>query len=59
MHSSFLVSVDVLRFHTVEAYTSLGLVSVSYHITKESRAEKDTNIFSGLGENIMYLLEKM
>lgn len=52
MHSSFLVSVDVIRFHTVEAYISLGLVSVSYHITKESRAE-DTNIFSGLGENIM------
>ena len=34
MRSSFLVSVDVIEFRTVKAYTSLGLTSVMYSMNK-------------------------
>jgi hypothetical protein len=36
-----LVSVDVIEFHTVEAYSSSGLTSVKYNINKLSGVEKE------------------
>jgi hypothetical protein len=37
MLSGFLASVDVTEFHTVEAYSSLGLTGVEYNTNKLSR----------------------
>jgi hypothetical protein len=41
MYSSILALVDVMEFHTVEAYSGLGLTSVEYNLNKLSRLEKE------------------
>ena len=41
MSSSFLASVDVIDFHTFEAYSSLGLTTVKYTINNLSVVEKE------------------
>jgi hypothetical protein len=41
MHSICLASVAVIEFHTEEAYSSLGLTSVKYNISRVSRVEKE------------------
>jgi hypothetical protein len=40
MCSSLLASVDVIEFHTTEAYSNLGLTKVKYKTNKHSREEK-------------------
>jgi hypothetical protein len=40
MHSSLLAPVDVIEFHTTEAYSNLGLTKVRYKTYKYSREEK-------------------
>jgi hypothetical protein len=40
MRSSLLASVDVIEFHTTEAYSNLGLTKVKYKTYKHSREEK-------------------
>jgi hypothetical protein len=37
MRSSILASVDVIEFHTTEAYSNLGLTKVKYETYKHSR----------------------
>lgn len=44
MPSSFLTSVLVIEFHTVEAYSSLDLTTVKYNINKLSGLEKESVI---------------
>jgi len=39
MRSSFLASVDVMEFHTVDAYLRLGLTRVKYSINKLLRVK--------------------
>jgi len=41
MRYSLWGSVDVTEFHTVEAYSSLGLTGITYNINKLSRVEKE------------------
>jgi hypothetical protein len=41
MRSSFLASVSVIEFHTVEAHSSLGLTIVRYNISRLSRVDKE------------------
>jgi hypothetical protein len=40
MRSSLLASVDVIEFHSTEAYSNLGLTKVKYKTYKHSREEK-------------------
>jgi hypothetical protein len=40
MRSSLLAAVDVIEFHTTEAYSNLGLTKVKYKTYKHSREEK-------------------
>jgi hypothetical protein len=41
MRYSLWGSVDVIEFHAVEAYSSLGLIGVTCNINKLSRVEKE------------------
>jgi hypothetical protein len=41
MRSSFLASVEVIEFHTTDAYSNLGLKSEKYKINKLSRVENE------------------
>jgi hypothetical protein len=41
MPSSLLASVDVMEFHTFEAYSSFALTAVKYTISKPSMVEKE------------------
>ena len=41
MPPSFLASVDVMEFHTFEAYSSLGQTTVKYTTNKLSLVEKE------------------
>jgi hypothetical protein len=41
LRSCFLASVAVIEFHTVEAYSSLGLTGVRYNISSLSGVEKE------------------
>jgi hypothetical protein len=41
MCSSFLASVEVIVFHTTDAYSNLGLTSEKYKINKLSRVENE------------------
>jgi hypothetical protein len=40
MRSSLLASVDVIEFHTTEAYSYLDLIKVKYKTYKHSREER-------------------
>jgi hypothetical protein len=39
MHSSFLASVEVIEFHTMDAYSNIGITSEKYKINELSRVE--------------------
>jgi hypothetical protein len=41
MHSSFLASVEIIEFHTKDAYSNLGLTSEKYNINKLSAVENE------------------
>jgi len=41
MHSSFMGSVDILEFHTVEPYSHLRLTRDKYNIKELSRVGKE------------------
>jgi hypothetical protein len=45
MPSNCLASVDLIEFHTIEAYSGLGLTGVKYKIHMLSRVEKEYIIF--------------
>jgi hypothetical protein len=40
MLSSLLASVDVIEFHTTQAYSNLGLIKVRYKTYKKLQGEK-------------------
>jgi len=42
MCSSYVTSLHVIEFHTVEAYSCLRLTGVKYNINKLSRLEKES-----------------
>jgi hypothetical protein len=41
MHSSFLASVEVIEFHTMDEYSNLGSTSEKYKTNKLSRVENE------------------
>jgi hypothetical protein len=41
MRSSLLASVEVIKFHTTDAYSNLGPTSEKYKINKLSRVENE------------------
>ena len=41
MRSGFMASWVVIEFHTVEEFSSLGLITATYNINKLSRVEKE------------------
>jgi hypothetical protein len=61
-----LAAVDGMEFHTVEAYSGLGLTRVKYNVNKLSRVEKEhvlvrfnPNIFTDWGKIIFYVCVAM
>jgi hypothetical protein len=41
MRLSFFASVEVIEFHTTDAYSNLGLTSEKYKVNKQSRVENE------------------
>jgi hypothetical protein len=41
MRSSFFASVEVIEFHTTDAYCNLGLTCEKYKVNKLSRVENE------------------
>jgi hypothetical protein len=53
MRSSFLASVEVIEFHTTNAYSNLGLTSEKYKINKLSIVENEKVILRMRPKSLM------
>jgi hypothetical protein len=51
MRSSFFTSVEVIEFHTTDAYSNLGLTSEKYKVNKLSRVENEKLILDDDDDN--------
>jgi hypothetical protein len=54
MRSSFMASVDVIEFQTIEAYSNLVLTNVKYSKYGESR-EENLNVVERIWSNYSFI----